>query len=102
MFGNLLEDLKKQQEALKQKLDQERIEGSTPDGSVTAVVSGSRQLIDIRIDGSKLDWQDREQVLDLIVVAVNEAMEKAAEVERKEGQQLIQSMLPPGLGNLFG
>ncbi|MCC6683941.1 MAG: YbaB/EbfC family nucleoid-associated protein, partial [Bacteroidia bacterium] len=48
---------------------------------------------------------DREQIEDLIVVAVNRAMEQADNVSQAEMQAIAKDMLPGGLGglgNLFG
>ncbi|GIV30653.1 MAG: nucleoid-associated protein [Saprospiraceae bacterium] len=102
MFGDLLNNLKNQNQQLQQKLEQQRIEASAGNGAVTAVVNGKALLLDLRIDDEKIDWQDREQVLDLIIVAVNEAVQQAMELERQEGKRILESMLPPGFGNLLG
>ena len=74
---------------------------SDPEGKVTVVVSGTRQLIDVSITS---EGTEKEQLEDLLVVLINEAMAKAAEAEARLTQSSIQSMMPPGfdsLTNLF-
>ena len=102
MFGDLLGNLQQQQEEMRKKLAQVNIEAEVEDGAVVVNANGNKEILDIKIDPEKLDWNDQEQVLDLIIAAVNRAIEAAADKEKEEAQQLMQNMLPPGLGNLFG
>lgn len=102
MFGDLLGNLQQQQEELRKKLAQVNIEAEVEDGAVVVKANGNKEILDISIHPEKLDWNDREQVLDLIIAAVNRAIEAATEKEKEEAQQLMQNLLPPGLGNLFG
>lgn len=98
MFGNMEE---KQQE-MREKLAKITVEAEAGDGAVIVKANANREIINISIDPGKLDWEDREMVEDLLTVAVNRALEKAAETEAAETQRLIKDMLPPGLEGLGG
>ena len=102
MFGDLLGNLQQQQEEMRKKLAQVNIEAEVADGAVVVKANGNKEILDVKIDPEKLDWNDQEQVLDLIIAAVNRAIETASDKEKEEAQQMMQNMLPPGLGNLFG
>jgi DNA-binding YbaB/EbfC family protein len=64
--------LAKQQEELAGK----EFEASSGGGMVTARISGSGQLLAIKIDPEVVDKNDVEMLEDLIVAAVNEASKK--------------------------
>ncbi len=101
MFGNMEE----KQEEMRRKLAEMIVEADAGDGAVTVRANANREIVNISIDPEKLDWDDREMVEDLVTVAVNLALEKAAETEAAETQRMIRDMLPPGLeglGGMFG
>lgn len=92
--------MQQRQEELKQKLDAMRITEETDGVKVT--VSGSREVVGVSVAPEILADGDAEQLEDLLVVALNRALAKAAETEQTEAQQLMSGMLPGGLGQLGG
>jgi len=102
MFGDMFGQVEEQQKALKEKLSQITIDAEAGDGAVKVTATATRQITNISIDKSAIDWEDVEQVEDLVMVAVNRALEKAALKEAEATQALLKDMMPPGLGNLFG
>lgn len=105
MFGDLFGNVQQQQEEMRRKLAEMTVEAEAGDGAVKVRASANREVLDITIDKTKLDWEDLEQVQDLVVAAVNRALEKAQVKEQAETQKMISQMMPPGLGglgNLFG
>ena len=105
MFGDLLGNMQQQQEEMAAKLDEIIVEAEAGNGAVKVKATASRKILNISIDKEKLDWEDTEMVQDLIIAAVNQALEKAAAKEAEEAQNVMKNMLPPGmgdLGNLFG
>ena len=68
----------------------------TGGGVVKATVNGKNQLLSLDIDESVLD--DAEMLGDLIVVAVNEAQNKASADMQARMSELTQGLpIPPGL-----
>ena len=102
MFGNLFGNIEEQQEALQQKLESIQLESSVRDGAIVVKGNAKREILDILIDQSKVDMNDVEQLQDLLVTAVNDLILMATEAEQVESQKLINDILPPGLGGLFG
>jgi len=102
MFGDLLGNVQQQQEEMRKKLATISVTADAGDGAVKVTASANREILDISIDRSKLDWEDVEQVQDLVLAAVNNALEKAVVKEQAETQKLISQMMPPGMGGLFG
>jgi len=58
--------------------------------------------LNISIDRSKLSSDDMEELEDLLLISINRVLEKAGAKEAEEAQKMINDMLPPGMGNLFG
>lgn len=102
MFENLFGNLEEQQEALREKLESIELESSVSDGAVIVKGNAKREILDIHIDQNKIDMTDMEQLQDLLVMAVNDLILMASEAEHEESQKLINKMMPPGLGGLFG
>jgi len=79
-----------------EELERETVEASAGGGAVTVVVTGSQKIVSVRIDPSAAD--DLEMLQDLVVAAVNEAMERSKQVAAEKMQALTAGLgLPPGL-----
>jgi len=103
MFGDLLGNMEEKQNALKEKLSTILLEAETEGVKVTS--NANREITNISINKEKIDLEDMEQLEDLLTVTVNQALEKAANREARETQEMMKDMMPPGLGglgNLFG
>lgn len=100
MFGDMFGNLEAQQQEMREKLANLRIETQAGEGAVKVVANANREIVNITINKDALDWDDVEQVEDLVMVAVNRAMEQATKMEAEEAQKLVQNMLPPGMDDL--
>jgi DNA-binding YbaB/EbfC family protein len=77
-------------------LESERIEASAGGGAVKAVVSGQQKLLSIEIDQEVAG--DVEMLRDLVMVAVNDAMERSKALANERMQEVTAGLgLPPGL-----
>ncbi|MBK8561814.1 MAG: YbaB/EbfC family nucleoid-associated protein [Saprospiraceae bacterium] len=102
MFGDLFGNVEQQQAEMRKKLATISVTAEAGNGAVTVTANANREILDVQIDKTKLDWNDVEQVQDLVLAAVNNALEKAMVKEQAEAQKLITQMMPPGLEGLFG
>lgn len=105
MFGDLLGDMQEKQKAIKEKLATITVEAEAGDGLVKVKANANKEILNISINKEVVDPEDTEQLEDLLLVAINRAIELAVEKEQSETQNMIKDMLPPGmggLGNLFG
>lgn len=105
MFGDMFGNLEEKQQEMRAQLARITVEAQAGDGAVKVSANANREILNIAIHKDVLNWEDVEQVEDLVTVAVNRALELAAAKEAEESQKLIKSMMPPGMGdlsNLFG
>ena len=102
MFGDMMNQMQEMQEQMQKQLAAESFTAEAGGGAVTVTCSGAREITNVKIDPALLDPEDAEGLEDLIVVATNRALEKAAEYEQGQAGSMMNNMLPGGLGGLFG
>ncbi len=86
-------DMAKVQAELENKLVTEESGG----GMVKATVNGKKELVSLSIDDSVMKDSDKEMMEDLVVAAVNKALQKAGKMAEDEMSSLTKGMLPPGM-----
>lgn len=93
-----MNNVQQQQEAMRGRLTEIKVEAEI--GGIRVKANAAREILDIAIDKTKIDLEDTEQLQDLLLAAVNQALEQAAAAEKSEAQQMVARMLPGGLGGL--
>ena len=99
MFGgnnNMMQKLQEMQqkvEETKARLDTITVEGKASNGKVTVTMTGNRKVNAISIN-EKLGGFDREELEDLLIIATNDALEKAESVNESEMKAASAGMLP--------
>lgn len=100
-MGDIMKQAQKMQEKM-QKIQDEladlQVEASSGGGMVTVVANGKQEIMEVKIDKQVVDPEDVEMLEDLVVAAVNQAMEKAQELANDEMGKAAGGML----GNLPG
>lgn len=100
-IGALMQQAQKMREELVRShegLANKTVEASAGGGMVTAVVSGTRELVRLRIDPQVIDPKDPQMLEDLIVAAVNQGIQKARALEEDELRRTAVGMgLPAGM-----
>lgn len=66
-------------------------------GMVKATASGKKELVSISIDSEVINGGDKEMLEDLVVAAVNKALESASKMAEEEMAKVTRGMLPPGM-----
>lgn len=89
------EKMKEAQENLKSITDT----GESGAGMVKATVNGKKEVIAIDVDESLLNKDDKEMMQDLVVAAVNNALEKVDLKAKEEIKKSTEGIIPniPGL-----
>jgi len=78
------------------ELEAETVEAAAGGGAVKAVVNGQQKVLSIEVDPDVAE--DVEMLQDLVVAAVNEALERSREVASRRMQEVTAGLgLPPGL-----
>ncbi|HXD82578.1 MAG TPA: YbaB/EbfC family nucleoid-associated protein [Candidatus Acidoferrum sp.] len=78
------------------ELETDTVEATAGGGAVRVVASGTQKLVSVTIDPEAAS--DTEMLQDLVVAAVNEAMEKSKQLAASKMQAVASGLgLPPGL-----
>lgn len=100
MFDKLFE-AKQKAEDVKKRLDGVTVSGSAEGGKISVAANGNKVVQSISIDDDFLKSADKEELEELLVVAVNKALQQAENVNQSEMAALSQEMFG-GLGGMFG
>lgn len=93
----MLQQMQTRMAKIQEELAEQTISADAGGGLVTVEVTGLQELRAIRIKPEAVDPDDVETLEDLLVVAVNEAMEKAKGVAAQKMSALTGGMNIPGL-----
>jgi DNA-binding YbaB/EbfC family protein len=99
-LGNIMKQaqmMQKKMGQMQQEMENQQVEATAGGGMVTAVVNGRQKLISLSVDPQVVDAEDVEMLQDLIVAAVNEAINKSQEMMQAEMSKLTGGMNIPGL-----
>ncbi|WP_454804368.1 YbaB/EbfC family nucleoid-associated protein [Mucilaginibacter phyllosphaerae] len=103
MFDKLMEAQQKAGE-VKKRLDAITVTGTAEGGKITVLSNGNKVIQSVTIDTDFYKEADKEELEELLVVAINKAIEQAENLSQTEMAAMTQAMLGGmgGLGNLFG
>lgn len=102
MLDNLMGNLSNKQEEIQKELKETIIDAQIQDGAIKVQVNADKEILNITIDDQKLNMSDKEQIEDLLITVINDAIAQAKEKEQALSGKLLGDILPPGFGNLFG
>jgi len=97
MFGDMmgkLQEMQQQTEKIKKRLDTISVEGEAENGLIKVVATANKKITSITIDDRLMSEGDKEQIEDLMMVAINKAIEKAENVSNAEMAGAAKGMLP--------
>ena len=100
-LGDLVQQAKAIQDRLRAKQEElgaQTVEASAGGGMVRARVNGKLEVLQVSIDPQVIDVADREMLEDLVVAAVNGAIQWAQAMMAEEIAKLTGGLKIPGLG----
>lgn len=102
MLGDLMEKLqeaRKMMEESKKELDGITVDAEVEGGAVKVVANGNRVIKNISISENLIKKGDKEAIEDLVLVAVNKALENAVKLGKEKIKDAAKGVLPkiPGL-----
>ncbi|MBD3258091.1 YbaB/EbfC family nucleoid-associated protein [candidate division GN15 bacterium] len=103
-LGNMMKQVQQMQakmEEMQAELEQAEVEASAGGGMVKAVVNGKGEIKSLTIDPEVIDPDDAEMLQDLIIAALNQAKEKANEMQQEQMSSLTGGLNIPGLNLPF-
>lgn len=92
-----LQAMQQQMEEAQEALGDKTVEISAGGGVITVVMTGHQKLQSIRIDPEVVDPEDVEMLQDLILAAVNEAVEASQNLAADELGSITGGLNIPGL-----
>ena len=91
-----VQQMQSQMEKVQKELETETVEATSGGGAVRVVVTGAQKVVSVHVDPSAAE--DVEMLQDLVLAAVNEALDKSRELQAKKMQAVTSGLgLPPGL-----
>jgi hypothetical protein len=91
-----VQQMQDRMQKLQQELESDTVEATAGGGAVTVVATGTQKLLSVRIHPEAAG--DPEMLQDLVVAAVNDAMEKSKAMAAAKMQSVAAGLgLPPGL-----
>ncbi|MDF1550519.1 MAG: YbaB/EbfC family nucleoid-associated protein [Bacteroidales bacterium] len=99
-----MQEAQKQMEETKKQLSNVYVDAEAEGGLVKVTSDCNLKITNIEISEQLLKTDDKSELEDLVIVAVNKALEKAKATQEAEMAKVAQGMMPNlgGLGNLFG
>jgi len=66
-------------------------------GMIKATANGNKEIISVEIDPQVIKSEEKEILEDLVVAAVNKALQSAGKLAEEEMAKVTKGMIPPGL-----
>lgn len=95
-FMKQAQQMQKKMAEMQSEIDALEVKGEAGGGMVEVLVSGKKKLISVNIN-SDLMGEDKEMLEDLILVAINQAIDKIEVVSKEKMGSLTGGMNIPGL-----
>jgi DNA-binding YbaB/EbfC family protein len=100
-MGNLMSQMQKLQEDMERvqgELAETNVESSSGGGMVTVVATGDQKIVSITIQKEAVDPDDVDMLQDLVLAAVNDALDKSRALQEERMGGLTGGLGLPGLG----
>lgn len=102
-MANLMKQAQKMQRQMEEQakeMESKEFTATAGGGAVEATVSGTKKLLKVKLDEEAVDPDDVEMLEDLIVAAVNEAIDKA-DAETSSAMSKLTGGMGGGMPGLF-
>jgi hypothetical protein len=99
-MGDIFKQAQRMQQRLlevQQELKQRVVEGSAGGGMVRVAANGEQQVLSVKIDPQAVSPEDVELLEDMVLAAVNQALEKARQMAQEEMAKVTGGLQLPGL-----
>ena len=104
MFGDImgmmgkLKDAQKEAEVTKERLKNVFVSDESAGGAIRVTATANKEIKEIEISDALM--QDKEELVDLLILALNKTLKKAEDVHENEMKSALKDNMPniPGLG----
>jgi len=92
-----LQQMQARMAKMQEELDEATVTGTAGGGAVSVTVNGQQKVMSVSIEPDALE-EGAELLADMVLAAVNDAMDKSRELAAQQMGQLTAGLgLPPGL-----
>ena len=92
-----IQKMQQEMERVQAELGNKTVTEESGGGMVKATASGKKEIISIEIDSEIINGGDKEMLEDLVVAAINKALESAGKMAEEEMAGVTKGMIPPGM-----
>lgn len=99
-MNNMMRQIQKMQqemEKVQNELGNKTVTEEAGGGIVKATANGKKEIISVEIDEEIAKAGDKEMLEDLVVAAVNKALESAGKMAEEDMAGVTKGMIPPGM-----
>lgn len=92
-----IQQMQAEMERVQAELGNKTVTEESGGGIVKATVNGKKEIVSIIIDNEIISSGDKEMLEDLVVAAVNKALQSAGKMAEEEIGNITKGMIPPGM-----
>jgi nucleoid-associated protein EbfC len=96
-INQMMKQAQQMQERLQKQLDEMRVEATAGGGMVTVTMSGTKQVLALKIDPEAVSKEDVDMLQDLILAALSDAHRKVDEAMQKQMTGMMGGLKIPGM-----
>ncbi|MEJ6808666.1 MAG: YbaB/EbfC family nucleoid-associated protein [Saprospiraceae bacterium] len=96
MFGDMMKNMESQQEEMQSTL--KKIKVAVSKNGIAIEANAAREILNISIDKDLME--DKEQLEDMLIVAINDITQAIQQQEAIASQDMMSNVLPGGLAGL--
>ena len=93
-INKMMQQAQAMQNRVQAELDALRVEGSAGGGLVRIEMSGTKEVLSVKVEPSAVDPADLETLQDLLLAAFRDASRQVDEAVRKKTSSMLGGMLP--------
>lgn len=96
-FQKMQQELQERMSKMEEELADKVTEASAGGGAVSVKINGKQQVVSVRISPEAVDPDDIEMLEDLVMAAINAAIEKSSELRENSMSKLTGGLKLPGM-----
>jgi nucleoid-associated protein EbfC len=89
--------MQEQMDKVQAELENKSVTAEAGGGMVKVIANGKQRVLKIEVEKEVINPDDKEMLEDLMLAAVNQALEKASALAAEDMQKVTGGMMPPGL-----